>query len=172
MPNVFEYTDYRKFLADWYNYKKNANHAFSYNGFAQKAGFKNKGFFHTVIHDKRNLTKSSLVKVVQAVGLTKNEADYFENLVFFNQATDLKDRNYFYEKLSAVRSPQKSATKAKQVRGILPTQVRQTRPAFQRFRVVALPVSLATWVSGGRLQAECTVLWHATPRMCAVTSSP
>lgn len=116
MPNIYEYTDYRKFLADWYNYKKNANHAFSYNGFAQKAGFKNKGFFHTVIHDKRNLTKSSLIKVVQAIGLTKNESDYFENLVFFNQAADLKDRNYFYEKLNAVRSPQKTASKAKQVR--------------------------------------------------------
>jgi uncharacterized protein (TIGR02147 family) len=116
MPYVFEYTDYRKYLADWYNEKKKANSSFSYNAFAQKAGFKNKGFFHTVIYDKRNLSKPSVVKICQAIGLTKSEADYFENLVFFNQAVDLKERNYFYEKMNAVRSPQKAVSKTKQVR--------------------------------------------------------
>jgi uncharacterized protein (TIGR02147 family) len=116
MPNVFEYTDYRKYLADWYNEKKTSNHAFSYNAFAQKARFKNKGFFHTVIYDKRNLSKPSVVKICQAIGLTKSETDYFENLVFFNQAVDLKERNYFYEKINTIRSPHKSASRAKQVR--------------------------------------------------------
>jgi uncharacterized protein (TIGR02147 family) len=116
MPNVFEYTDYRKYLADWYNEKKTLNQAFSYNSFAQKAGFKNKGFFHTVIYDKRNLSKPSVVKICQAIGLTKSETDYFENLVFFNQAVDLKERNYFYEKMNAVRSPHKTASKARQIR--------------------------------------------------------
>jgi uncharacterized protein (TIGR02147 family) len=116
MPNVFEYTDYRKYLADWYNEKKTSNKAFSYNTFAQKAGFKNKGFFHTVIYDKRNLSKPSAIKICQAIGFAKSETDYFENLVFFNQAVDLKERNYFYEKINAVRSPHKTASKARQVR--------------------------------------------------------
>jgi uncharacterized protein (TIGR02147 family) len=116
MPNIFEYTDYRKYLADWYNEKKKANRAFSYYSFAQRAGFRNKGFFHTVIYDKRNLSKPSVVKICRAIGLTKTESDYFENLVFFNQAVDLRERNYFYEKMNAVRSPQKAASKARQVR--------------------------------------------------------
>jgi uncharacterized protein (TIGR02147 family) len=116
MQSIFEYTDYRKFLADWYYGKKKVNKAFSYNAFAQKAGFKNKGFFHTVIHDKRNLSKPSIVKISQVIGLSKSETDYFENLVFFNQAVDLKERNYFFEKMNTVRSPQKTASKARQVR--------------------------------------------------------
>lgn len=116
MPNVFEYTDYRKYLADWYKEKKTSNPAFSYNAFAQKAGFKNKGFFHTVIYDKRNLSKPSAVKICQAIGLTKSETEYFENLVFFNQADDLKERNYFYEKMNSVRNPQKATSKTKQIR--------------------------------------------------------
>jgi uncharacterized protein (TIGR02147 family) len=116
MLNVFDYTDYRKYLADWYNEKKTSNRAFSYNAFAQKAGFKNKGFFHTVIYDKRNLSKPSAIKICRAIGLTKTETEYFENLVFFNQAVDLRERNYFYEKMNAVRSPQKAASLARQIR--------------------------------------------------------
>lgn len=116
MPNVFEYTNYRKYLADWYKAKKDANHAFSYNSFAQKAGFRNKGFLHTVICDKRNLSRPSVIKICQAIGLTKTETDFFENLVFFNQAVDLRERNYFYEKMNGVRSTQKTASKARQIR--------------------------------------------------------
>jgi uncharacterized protein (TIGR02147 family) len=116
MPNVFEYTDYRKYLADWFEEKKKAQAAFSYTSFAQKAGFRDRGFFHNVIHGKRGLTKESLVKVSQAIGHTKAEGEYFENLVFFNKSADLKDRNYFYEKLSSVKSAGKSAVKIQQIR--------------------------------------------------------
>lgn len=116
MPNIFEYTDYRKYLADWFEEKKKAQPAFSYTSFAQKAGFSDRGFFHNVIHGKRNLTKESLVKVSQAIGHSMAEAEYFENLVFFNKSADLKDRNYFYEKLNGVKSTEKSAVKALQTR--------------------------------------------------------
>jgi len=116
MPNVFEYTDYRKYLSDWFEEKKKAQTAFSYASFAQKAGFSDRGFLHNVIHGKRDLTKESLVKVSQAIGLSKAEAEYFENLIFFNKSAGLKDRNYFYEKLSGVKSTEKSAVKAQQTR--------------------------------------------------------
>ena len=116
MPNVFEYTDYRKYLADWFVEKKKTQTAFSYTSFAQKAGFSDRGFFHNVIHGKRSLTKESLVKVSQAIGHSKAEGEYFENLVFFNKAADLKDRNYFYEKLNGVKVSEKTAARALQTR--------------------------------------------------------
>jgi uncharacterized protein (TIGR02147 family) len=116
MPNVFEYTDFRKYLADWFEEKKKAQAAFSYTTFAQKAGFSDRGFFHNVIHGKRGLTKESLVKVSQAIGHSKAEGEYFENLVFFNKAAGLKDRNYFYEKLSSVKSAGHAAVKVQQIR--------------------------------------------------------
>jgi uncharacterized protein (TIGR02147 family) len=116
MPNVFEYTDYRKYLTEWFEEKKKTQPSFSYASFAQKAGFSDRGFFHNVIHGKRDLTKESLVKVSQAIGHSKPEAEYFENLVFFNKAAELKDRNYFYEKLNGVKSTEKAAVKAQQLR--------------------------------------------------------
>lgn len=116
MPTVFEYTDYRKYLADWFEKKQKEQPAFSYGVFARKAGFTDKGFFHNVIHGKRDLTKESLVKVSLAIGHSKAEAEYFENLVFFNKATELKDRNYFYEKLNGVKTTEKAAVEAQQTR--------------------------------------------------------
>jgi uncharacterized protein (TIGR02147 family) len=37
-PNVFEYTDYRKFLKDFYEQKKRLSHGFSYTVMAKKIG--------------------------------------------------------------------------------------------------------------------------------------
>jgi uncharacterized protein (TIGR02147 family) len=115
MPCVFEYTDYRKYLLDCYNQRKSENPSFSYNTLATKAGFKNKGFVHSVIRNRKNLSKTSIVRLAEALGLKPNEADYFENLVFFNQAADLKERNYFWEKLSGVKNHNGKNGKARQL---------------------------------------------------------
>ncbi|MBN1577542.1 MAG: TIGR02147 family protein [Chitinispirillaceae bacterium] len=104
MSDVFTYTDYRKLLADYYTERKKQNPGFSYQVFASKAGFPNRGFLYNVITGIKSLSKSSAVKLSQAMKLTAAEADYFENLVSFNQAKNLRERNYFFEKLNAIKS--------------------------------------------------------------------
>ena len=39
MPNIFNYSDYRKFLADFYKDKKASTPSFSYQNFSRQAGF-------------------------------------------------------------------------------------------------------------------------------------
>lgn len=104
MPDVFDYTDYRAYLADCYREKKQLNPHFSYAVWSGKVGFGNKGFLHNVIHGTKNLSKQSVVKISRSLKHTKAEADYLENLVFFNQAVDRDERNHFYEGMVAVRS--------------------------------------------------------------------
>lgn len=116
MLKIFEYTDYRKYLKDYYDDCKNRNQSFSYNGLSIKAGLKSKGTLHDVLHGKRNLSKQSVVKLAMALGLRRNEADYFENLVFFNQATELKERNYFYERMEAVKPDGQEEKEVQQLR--------------------------------------------------------
>jgi uncharacterized protein (TIGR02147 family) len=116
MTNVFEYTDYRAYLADYYKEKKAANPLFSYNSFSLKAGFKNKGFLYGVIHGSKNLSKSSIIKISGALALKRNEAEYFENLVFFNQAIDLIERTYFCEKLNSAKTNDRKVTLVHQTR--------------------------------------------------------
>jgi uncharacterized protein (TIGR02147 family) len=104
MTCVFEYYDYRKYLADCYKEKKALSSGFSYTVFSKMAKFANKGFIHNVIHGTKNLSKQSVYKLSRALRHTKSEAEYFENLVFFNQATEREERNHFYENLVSVRS--------------------------------------------------------------------
>ncbi|MBN1308025.1 MAG: TIGR02147 family protein [Chitinispirillaceae bacterium] len=104
MPDIFTYTDYRKLLADYYTEHKMRNPGFSYQAFASRAGFPNRGFLYNVITGRKSLSTSSTVKLSQAMKLTASEADYFENLVSFNQAKNLHERNYFFDKLDAIKS--------------------------------------------------------------------
>jgi uncharacterized protein (TIGR02147 family) len=104
MPFLFEYYDYRKYLSDCYKEKKAINQAFSFTFFSKMAKFANKGFIHNVIHGTKNLSKQSVLKLSNALHHTKSEADYFENLVFFNQAIEREERNHYYENLVSVRS--------------------------------------------------------------------
>lgn len=99
MQNIFEYSDYREFLRDTYELKKAKNPHFSYRYLAMKAEINSSGFFKLIIEGKRNLTKASLLKTCKAFELKAKEAEYFENLVFFNQAKTLDEKNHFFEKL-------------------------------------------------------------------------
>src|SRR5882757_975186 len=56
---------------------------------------------------KRNLSKKTLVKLTAAMSMTKEQAQYFENLVFFNQAHGIDEKTFYYEKL--LRAPEKSS---------------------------------------------------------------
>jgi uncharacterized protein (TIGR02147 family) len=102
MNNIFSYTDYRKALTDYYLEQKKRFSGFSYQAFAIKAGFPNRGFLHNVISGKKNVSGSGAIKLAQAMKLSTVESDYFENLVSFNQAKNLRERNYFFGKLEAI----------------------------------------------------------------------
>jgi uncharacterized protein (TIGR02147 family) len=58
MLDIFAYTDYRKLLAEYYADQKKRNSAFSYQSFASKAGFPNRGFLYNVITGSRSLSNS------------------------------------------------------------------------------------------------------------------
>ena len=117
MPDISTYTDYRQFLKDYYEEVKSKNPGFSYLAFAQKAGLNSKGFIFNVIAGKRTLSRSNILGFIQAMKLDKYEADYFENLVAFNQAKNLNERNLFFERLSSIKAAGKTAWEPQQVRG-------------------------------------------------------
>jgi len=98
--NLFEYTDYRKFLKDWYESAKLSVRGFSYRSFAKKAGFASPNFLKLVMDGDRNLTEESLTTMMNGLGFTKQEQDFFRNLVFYNQSETDPKRNHYYQKLA------------------------------------------------------------------------
>lgn len=116
MSDISTYTDYRKFLIDYYKEGKAKNHGFSFQVFSDRAGLKSKGFLCNVMQGKRGLSRDNIFGLSQAIGLNKYEADYFENLVAFNQAKSFRERNHFFEKLSSIKARGMKAWKPQLVR--------------------------------------------------------
>ncbi len=99
MEPIFKYIDYRRFLADYYNEKKNTTRHFSYRYFAQKAGFKSPNFLKQVIEGDRSLTRPMVERFLKALKLGKKESVFFRNLVLFNQAKTASEKQEHYSVL-------------------------------------------------------------------------
>lgn len=99
MINIFNYTDYREYLEDYYNEKKAKNQHFSFQVFASQAGFRSKSFIKLLIDGKKNLTERSAEQLCKAMKLGEKQGPYFKDLVQFNQAKSTQLRNFFFEKV-------------------------------------------------------------------------
>lgn len=99
MKPIFEYIDYRKFLADYYQNKKETSRYFSYRFFSQKIGLNSPSFLKYVIDGKRNLTRQMAERFCKAIDLSVKEKLYFHNLVLFNQAKTSAEKQEHYSVL-------------------------------------------------------------------------
>lgn len=97
--DIYRYTDYRVFLRDYFVSRKKTIPGFSYRLLAAKIGFSSPAFFKLVVDGKKNLSKESVFKLSQALSFNAKAADYFENLVFFNQSKDINSKSYFMDRL-------------------------------------------------------------------------
>ncbi len=97
--SVFEYTDYRQYLEDYYNYQKENSSHFSYRYFAQAAGFSSHNVLKLVIRGERNVAQKSIHKYIKALKMSEREAEYFKILVLFNQSSNEEDKRQYLEQL-------------------------------------------------------------------------
>jgi uncharacterized protein (TIGR02147 family) len=88
--------NYREFLRDTYHEKKRIHSYYSFRLFSRKAGFRSPNFLKLVMDGQRNLSKESVFKFCRALNLNKQESEYFENLVFFNQSRTLEEKKNLY----------------------------------------------------------------------------
>ncbi len=100
MNALFEYTDYRQYLADFYVFQKQTTPGFSHRLFLKKAGMSGPNFLKNVIDGKKNLSADSIKKFAIACGLSIKETEYFSNLVRYNQARTLQEKQKYFILLS------------------------------------------------------------------------
>jgi uncharacterized protein (TIGR02147 family) len=95
--------NFREYLRDYYAEKKKQHAFYSFRLFAQKAGFASPNFLKLVIDGKRNMSKESAFRFSKALGHNKKEAEYFENLIFFNQSRTLDEKNAYLANVMRLR---------------------------------------------------------------------
>lgn len=103
MKSVFFYSDYRAFMADYFDEQKATKYGFSYQYFANKAGIKARDFIYRVIKGSKNLSNTSSLKIAQAMDLKKKEIDFFQALVSFNQSTAHEEKMHYYQQMSEIK---------------------------------------------------------------------
>lgn len=107
LPNIYQYSDYRKFLKDWIEAKKRINSKYSYRYYSARSGFSSSNFLSLVVKGKRNLSSASIGKIAKGLGLKKPERLFFEDLVLMNQAATHAEKDHYYQRMIESRPFQK-----------------------------------------------------------------
>jgi uncharacterized protein (TIGR02147 family) len=100
--DVFEYRDFRAFLKECYR-RGRASGRLSLRSFSQRAGLRSPNYLKLVMDGERNLTSETAALFAKACGLTGEAADYFCELVRFNQAGSAAERERCFERLRRFR---------------------------------------------------------------------
>lgn len=95
MINIYNYISYRSFIKDYYIDQKRNDSKFSYQRFADLAGFSTKTFIPKVIKGEKKLAQRSMFLLIKAMKLNKKEAAYFEVMVDFNNSKYGMMEHYF-----------------------------------------------------------------------------
>lgn len=106
MKEIIEYTDYRKFILDYYEERKRTS-AFSWHEFAQKAGFSSDVYLKYVSEGKKNLSVGAAGSVANAMGLVGFEYDYFILMVSYAHAKGDEAKRAAFEERCALAQARK-----------------------------------------------------------------
>ncbi len=101
--SVYDFLDYRAYLRAYYEAAKRARPSFSFRFFSKLAGLKSPNFLKLVMDGERNLGADSVARFTAALGLAPREAEFFADLVAFNQAENMADKNRSFERIAASR---------------------------------------------------------------------
>ncbi|HKP97973.1 MAG TPA: TIGR02147 family protein, partial [Fibrobacteria bacterium] len=97
--DVFAYTDYRAFLADYYRARKLVDRKFSHRFIKEKMKVGSAGWFSDVLKSRANLTADHIIRLSRLLGMETNEEDYFEALVGYGQAATTQTKNRFFRRM-------------------------------------------------------------------------
>lgn len=102
--DVFDYLDYRAFLRDFYALAKKTRRGFSFRSFSRKAKLGSPNHLKRVMEGDRNLTPEMAERFARACGLEGEAAEYFVQLVAFNQAANGDEKSRAYARLTGFKT--------------------------------------------------------------------
>jgi uncharacterized protein (TIGR02147 family) len=101
MKPIIEYTDFRKFMRDFYEERKRCS-AFSWREFSKIAGFSSPSYMKVVCDGKSKLSRIGIERTGAAMGLAGFEMDYFRAMVKFGQAEVESKKVDAYEEMLSI----------------------------------------------------------------------
>ncbi|MBR2060275.1 TIGR02147 family protein [Fibrobacter sp. UWCM] len=106
MPTIYDYTDYRDAIRDFYLEKKKSNSKYSYSVLGLAIGL-NASHVFCVVEKKRNLPVRCVPAIKKLLGLTGRAAQYFDLLLAATRTKSEKTREEILAKASLLRDVKK-----------------------------------------------------------------
>ncbi len=99
MISIFDYIDYRHFLKELFEKKKEEDKKFSHRYFANRLELGSSGYMLTVMQGKRNLTEHLAEKIVKLFSMSKQERTYFLLIVNYAHSKSQDEKQFLFEKV-------------------------------------------------------------------------
>ncbi|MBN1576328.1 MAG: TIGR02147 family protein [Chitinispirillaceae bacterium] len=103
MPDIYHYSDYRKFLHDRLEEKKRENPAISFRMLARQVGYKAPSYLPMLLSGRINMSLDMCLKFCSYMKLTKKRCDYFQNMVLFGNASSHKEQKLYFDKMRSFK---------------------------------------------------------------------
>ena len=100
--NIYQYTDYRFLLRDFYSIQKKEIRSFSFRYFAAKTGV-SASMLKDIIDGRRRLSLAIMQKYAGVMNLTPKETEYFGALVQFVNSKSNYEKNLHYTRMLQLR---------------------------------------------------------------------
>jgi uncharacterized protein (TIGR02147 family) len=104
VPDIHAYLDYRAYLRDHYQARKERDAFFSYRHMAQKTGV-DAGWIAKVLAGSEHLSQRSLDSFAKLCRLSVREGEYFAALVGLAKAKGTRERAEAFERAMALKAP-------------------------------------------------------------------
>jgi uncharacterized protein (TIGR02147 family) len=102
MLNIYDYLDYKKYLADLFEEKKAENKFFSIRVMARKMDL-DASYLFRIIYGKNNLTDKYLIAFAKWMNFDEKQKQYLELMTRFSKAKNENETRDLFQKLMAFR---------------------------------------------------------------------
>lgn len=105
MPVIFEYIDFKKYLQEYYTWKKSQDAAFSHSYICHRLGQANsKSYFNNILKGRATISATFVDRFIELLELKPDEAKYFRALVSYNQTSSPHEKEFFFDQLVRLNS--------------------------------------------------------------------
>lgn len=97
--SVFDFIDFRDFLAQVLHHLRNQNKSLTYRKLSTEFGFKSPNFLLLLVQKKRKMSLQTAKKIAKKLNLGRYEQEYFLLMVQSTLTTDITDREQVTKKM-------------------------------------------------------------------------
>lgn len=107
-PNVFAYHEFRKFLLDWWEFRRASDPELTKSEMSRRLGLPNTRSYFTDVLAGKKVTDLFLDRFEAVMDLSAEESRFFRTLAQFNQAETPEDREVAFDRLVQLnKTPQR-----------------------------------------------------------------